>query len=53
MGWAGYLARMGESRGAYMVLVGKLEGRKPLVDGKIILKWTFKKCDCLDWSGSG
>jgi hypothetical protein len=28
--WAGYVARMGERRGAYMALVGKREGRRPL-----------------------
>ena len=28
--WAGHLARMGESRGVYMVLVGKREGKRPL-----------------------
>ena len=28
--WAGYVACMGESRGAYRVLVGKPEGRRPL-----------------------
>jgi len=28
--WAGQVARMGDSRGAYKVLVGKPDGRKPL-----------------------
>jgi hypothetical protein len=28
--WAGYMARMGEERKAYKVLVGKPEGKKPL-----------------------
>jgi len=28
--WAGHVARMGEGRGVYRVLVGKLEGRRPL-----------------------
>ncbi|KAJ4428831.1 hypothetical protein ANN_25824 [Periplaneta americana] len=28
--WAGHVARMGESRNAYRVLVGKPEGKKPL-----------------------
>jgi hypothetical protein len=28
--WIGHIAQMGESRGAYRVLVGKHEGRKPL-----------------------
>jgi len=30
MSWAGHVARMGESRGVYWVLVGKLEGKSPL-----------------------
>ena len=30
MGWAGYVARMGEKRGVYRVLVGKSEGKRPL-----------------------
>ena len=29
--WAGHVARMGEKRGAYMILVRKREGRRPLV----------------------
>jgi hypothetical protein len=31
MGKTGYVARMGERRGVYGILVGKLEGRRPLV----------------------
>jgi hypothetical protein len=30
MRWAGHLARMGEGRGVYRVLVGKPEGKRPL-----------------------
>jgi hypothetical protein len=30
MRWAGYVARMGEVRGAYNILVGWPEGRRPL-----------------------
>jgi hypothetical protein len=41
---------MGTRRGAYRVLVWKLEGRNhlidPGVDGRILLKWIFKK-----WNG--
>ena len=29
--WAGHVARMGEKRGVYRVLLGKPEGRRPLV----------------------
>jgi len=30
MRWAGYVARMGEERGVYRVLVEKSEGKRPL-----------------------
>jgi hypothetical protein len=30
MRWAGHVGRMGEARGAYNILVGRLEGRRPL-----------------------
>jgi hypothetical protein len=30
MRWAGHVARMGETRNAYRILVGKPEGRRPL-----------------------
>jgi hypothetical protein len=30
MRWAGYVARMGEERNVYKVLVGKPEGKRPL-----------------------
>jgi len=30
MRWAGHVARMGDMRGLYMVLVGKPEGKRPL-----------------------
>jgi hypothetical protein len=29
--WAGHVARMGEKRNAYRILVGKPEGERPLV----------------------
>jgi hypothetical protein len=31
MRWEGHVARMGEGRGAYRILVGRPEGRRPLV----------------------
>ena len=30
MRWAGHIARIGERRGEYMILVGKPEGKRPL-----------------------
>jgi hypothetical protein len=30
MRWAGHVARMGEGRGVYRVLVGRPEGKRPL-----------------------
>jgi hypothetical protein len=30
MRWAGHVARMGEKRGVYRVLVGRSEGKRPL-----------------------
>jgi hypothetical protein len=30
MNWAGHVARMGEGRGVYRVLVGRPEGKRPL-----------------------
>jgi hypothetical protein len=40
MRWAGYLARMGEGRGVYRVLVGKPEGKRPL--GRPKCRWEDK-----------
>jgi len=31
MRWAGHVAHVGDSRGAYRVLVGRPEGKRPLV----------------------
>jgi hypothetical protein len=49
MRWAGHVARMGEERGVHRVLVGKPEGKKPLgepdIDGRIILRWIFRKLE--------
>jgi hypothetical protein len=38
---------MREGRGVYMILVRKRDGKRPLgdpaVDGRIVLKWIFRK----------
>jgi hypothetical protein len=45
--WAGHIARMRARRGVYRALVGKPEGKDhledPGVDGRIILRWIFRK----------
>jgi hypothetical protein len=51
MKWAGHVAHM-ENRGVYRVLCRKLKERDHLenigIDGKIILRWIFRK-----WDGVG
>ena len=37
MRWAGHVARMGERRGVYGVLVGKPEGKRPF--GRLRCRW--------------
>jgi hypothetical protein len=42
----GRVARMGERRGVYRVLVGKPEGKRTLGrprDGRILVRWIFRK----------
>jgi len=57
MGWAVHLARMGKRRDVYVVLVGEPGVRDhledPGVDGRIILRWIFRKWDVGAWTGSG
>ena len=47
-----HLASMGERSGAYRVWMGKREGQNhlgdPGGDGRIILRWIFRKWD-VDW----
>jgi len=46
---------MGERTGVYRVLVGKPEGKSllegPGVDGRIILRWIFRKSGVGVWNG--
>jgi hypothetical protein len=47
---------MGEGRGVFRILVGKLERKRPLgrpgIDGRIILRWNFRKWNVVVWTGS-
>jgi len=43
MRWAGHVARMGEERGAYRVLVGNLEGKRSL--GRPRRRWVDIRMD--------
>ena len=49
MEWAGHVAHMGERRVVHRVVVGKLEGRRPIgkprLRGRIILSWIFRRWD--------
>jgi len=51
------VARMGEERGVYRILLGKPEGRNHWgdlgVDGWIILGWISKRLDVGIWTGLG
>jgi len=57
MRWAGHVACMDEERGVYSVLVGKLEGKRPL--GRPRCRWVDNtrmdiqevECGYMDWIG--
>jgi len=56
MRWAGHVARMGEERGVYRVLVRKPEGRRPM--GRTRRRWVDIRMDLqevgfgyMDWIG--
>ena len=57
MRWAGHVAHMGDERGAYRVLVGKPEGKRPL--GRPRHRWVDNirmdlqevGCGYMDWIG--
>ena len=56
MSWSGHIVRMGECREAQKVWCVNLEEREhleePGVDGKIILRWIFRKWDVGAWNWS-
>jgi len=55
MRWVRNVARTGEGRVVYRVLVGKPWGKNhwgdPAIDGRVILRWILRKCDVggMDW----
>ena len=55
MRWAGHVAHMGEERGVHRVLVGKLEGKRPL--GRPRRRWEdnikmdLQEVGCGGWTG--
>ena len=55
MRWAGHVAYIGERKGAYTDLVGKLREKDhfedPGLDGRLMLTWVFRKWDGrgMDW----
>ena len=57
MRWAGHVARMGEERGLYRVLVGKPDGRRPLARSRrgwvdnIRMDLQEVECGNIDWIG--
>jgi hypothetical protein len=55
MRWAGNVARMGETRNAYRILVGKPKGKRPLgrprrrLEGEIGIDLRAIRWDGMDW----
>jgi len=51
MRWVGHVARMEDRRGVHGVLVEKRHWESQGVDGRIILRWIFRKWDGGAWTG--
>jgi hypothetical protein len=57
MRWTGHVARVGEERGLYRVLVGKPEGKRPM--GRPRRRWednirmALQQVGCGGWTGLG
>jgi hypothetical protein len=53
--WGGHVARMGERRGVYRVLMGKPEGKRPV--GRPRRRWEdnikmdLQEVECVVWNG--
>jgi hypothetical protein len=56
MRWTGHVSRMQEKTNAYRILVGKLEGKRPLGRQRHRwmdkLKWILEREDGVVWTGS-
>jgi hypothetical protein len=57
MRWARHVARKGDRRGVYRVLVAKSEGKRPVGRARRRwednIGWIFRKCDVGLWTGLG
>jgi hypothetical protein len=53
MRWAGNVARMGEKRNAYILFVGKPEGKRPLgrPRRRWVVGWISERWDGVLWTG--
>jgi hypothetical protein len=54
MGWAGHVARMGEGKNVYRILVGKPKGKRPLVKPR--RRWNkmdLREIGCGGWGVGG
>jgi len=51
MSWAGHVARMGDRRGVFRVLMGKPEGKRPLGRWEDNIKTDLQEFGCggMDW----
>jgi hypothetical protein len=51
MRWAGHVARMGETRSVYRVLVGKTEGKRPRLRWEDDIKMDLQEVGWGVWTG--
>jgi hypothetical protein len=51
MRWAGHVAHIWEKMNKYRILVGKPEGKRPHISGRMILKLILENQDGVLWTG--